>query len=81
LRSWLRFENERDGLGLEDRITDGDRKRSGTELAICNGAPALELDPGNTLVGCSVQETEGREAKHEHGEGALRREVQPNKIL
>jgi hypothetical protein len=56
-------------------------KRSGAELAICNGAPALELDLGNTLVGCSVQGTEGREAKHRQGEGALRREVQPNKIL
>jgi hypothetical protein len=44
------FENARDGLGLEDMITEGGRKRSGTELDICNGAPALELVPGDALA-------------------------------
>jgi hypothetical protein len=48
------FENEQGGLGLEDRITDGSRKRNGTELDICNGAPALELVPGNTPVGLAA---------------------------
>jgi hypothetical protein len=48
------FENARDGLGLEDRTTGGDRKRNVTEMDICHGTPALELVPEDTLAGLAA---------------------------
>jgi hypothetical protein len=48
------FENARDGLGLEDRMTGGGQKRDRAELDICNDTPALELVPGDTLAGLAA---------------------------